>query len=115
MRMFGKWGVLPLVAVVSPSACTTIPTGPSVMILPGTGKPFEEVQADDAVCRQWAQQQAGTKPEDAAVSATSPTLRPGDRRLSGMAPSISSLSGCPATPPSQGSDEITESFQDKAR
>ena len=36
-----------------------MPTGPNVAVLPGPGKPFEVFQADDAVCRQWAQQQIG--------------------------------------------------------
>src|SRR5439155_608408 len=35
-------------------ACATVPTGPSMMVLPGTGKPFDQFQADDAACRQWA-------------------------------------------------------------
>ena len=39
--------------------CATMPTGPSVAVMPGPGKPFEVFQADDAVCRQWAQQQIG--------------------------------------------------------
>jgi OmpA family protein len=41
-------------------ACATVPTGPSVMVLPGSGKSFEQFQVDDAMCRQWAQQQTGT-------------------------------------------------------
>jgi len=47
-------------------ACATIPTGPSVMVLPGTGKPFEQFQADDAACRQWALQSAGITTKKAA-------------------------------------------------
>lgn len=43
-------------------ACTTVPLGPSVMALPGTGKTFEQFQVDDAVCRQWAAQQTATTP-----------------------------------------------------
>lgn len=46
-------------------ACATVPTGPSVMVLPGTGKPFEEFQIDDASCRQWAYEQTGATPGDA--------------------------------------------------
>ena len=53
-------------AVVALSACATIPKGPSVMVLPGPGKPFEAFQADDAVCRQWAAQQVGTSPRKTA-------------------------------------------------
>jgi hypothetical protein len=37
------------------------------MVLPGTGKTLELFQTDDAVCRQWAYQQAGATPEQAAV------------------------------------------------
>jgi len=42
------WRVLPLLAVVGLSACAMIPTGPSVMILSGQGKIFEQFQEDDA-------------------------------------------------------------------
>lgn len=40
-------------------ACATMPTGPSVMSLPGEGKTFDEFRADDAVCRQFAYEQVG--------------------------------------------------------
>lgn len=39
--------------------CATMPTGPSVMVLPAPGKPFEVFQTDDALCRQFAFQQSG--------------------------------------------------------
>ena len=49
-------------------ACTTIPTGPSVMALPGTGKNFDQFRADDAECRAYAQYQiGGTTAQDSAV------------------------------------------------
>lgn len=49
------------------SGCATMPTGPSVMVLPAPGKPFELFQADDVSCRQWAQQQiGGTSPSQTA-------------------------------------------------
>ena len=47
-------------------ACASVPTGPSVMVLPGGGKSFEQFQADDAMCRPWAYQQTGTTPGQAA-------------------------------------------------
>lgn len=40
-------------------ACASLPNGPSVMALPGTGKPFDAFRADDAVCRDYAYQQIG--------------------------------------------------------
>lgn len=52
------------------SGCATIPHGPSVMVLPGSGKNFEQFQADDAVCRQWASQQVGTTAQKASTEST---------------------------------------------
>lgn len=51
--------LLVVLVLVLLSGCATIPSGPSVAVMPGPGKPFEAFQADDAVCRQWAQQQIG--------------------------------------------------------
>jgi hypothetical protein len=48
------------------AGCATLPTGPSVMVLPGTLKTFDEFQTDDAVCRQWAALQTGTSRKRAA-------------------------------------------------
>ena len=39
------------------SACTV--TGPSVMVLPGQGRTFEQFQGDDTTCRQIAASQDG--------------------------------------------------------
>jgi Glycine-zipper domain len=39
--------------------CTTMPTGPSVLVLPGTGKTFDQFRADDFECRQYAHEQVG--------------------------------------------------------
>jgi uncharacterized protein YcfJ len=46
----------------------SIPTGPSVLVLPGNGKDFGQFKIDDAVCRQWALQQTGTTPAQAATN-----------------------------------------------
>ena len=54
-------------AVLLLGACATIPTGPGVMVLPGTGKSFDQFRADDFECRQFASQQVGgTSNEQAA-------------------------------------------------
>ncbi len=64
--MSWKGSFLMLLAVGALTGCATIPTGPSVMVWPGPGKPFEVFQSDDAVCRQWASQQVGAKPGESA-------------------------------------------------
>jgi hypothetical protein len=56
-----------LAAGLLTTACATVPTGPSVMVLPGTGKNFDQFQVDDSVCRQWAAQQTGTTTEQAST------------------------------------------------
>jgi hypothetical protein len=58
--------LLSLCAAVLFTGCATIPTGPSVIVLPGSGKPFDQFQVDDAACRQWASQQVGQSYPDEA-------------------------------------------------
>ncbi|WP_454741374.1 hypothetical protein [Cupriavidus necator] len=42
------------VATLTLGACAVMPSGPSVMALPGTGKSFDQFRADDYNCRQFA-------------------------------------------------------------
>ncbi len=49
-------------------ACVSIPTGPSMMALPGTGKNFDQFRMDDGDCRQYSYGQiGGNTPERAAA------------------------------------------------
>jgi hypothetical protein len=41
------------------SACVTMPSGPAIMALPGTGKSFDQFRVDDGDCRQYASAQLG--------------------------------------------------------
>jgi hypothetical protein len=41
------------------AACTAIPSGPSVMVLPGSTKTFDQFLGDDHDCRQFALGQVG--------------------------------------------------------
>lgn len=57
-----------LLSLLLVGACTTLPIGPSVMVMPGTGKSFDYFRADDAVCRQYALEQiGGSTPNQFAV------------------------------------------------
>jgi uncharacterized protein YcfJ len=57
-------------ALVLLAACATAPTGPSVMVLPGSTKTFEQFRTDDAECRQYASFQVnGTTPDQAGADA----------------------------------------------
>ncbi|MGH8703941.1 MAG: glycine zipper family protein, partial [Burkholderiales bacterium] len=58
----------PLAAALLLAACATVPSGPSVTVLPGSTKSFDQFRADDYECRQFASSQiGGDTPEGAAV------------------------------------------------
>jgi Glycine-zipper domain len=67
--MSRKWGML-LPLMVFLGACATLPTGPNVMVLPAVGKPFDQFQVDDMVCRNYAQGQIGMTPGQASTENT---------------------------------------------
>lgn len=56
----------PLLALLLLAGCTSIPTGPSVMVLPGTGQSIERFRADDVYCRDFALDQIGGRDAEQA-------------------------------------------------
>jgi hypothetical protein len=71
MAMMKRKGiVLCAAAVLLTTACAHVPTGPSVMVLPGSGKNFDQFNSDDAVCRQWAAQRTGTTTDKVTTNST---------------------------------------------
>lgn len=49
------------------AACSSMPSGPNVMVLPGKGVSFEQFRSDDLLCRQYAASQIGTNSNDVAL------------------------------------------------
>lgn len=47
--------------LLSLSGCASVPTGPSVMALPGSGRSFEQFRYDESDCRQYAREQTGVQ------------------------------------------------------
>ncbi len=84
-----------LVGVLALAACTTIPAGPSVMVLPGTSKTFEQFQVDDAVCRQWGAQQVGITPRHAEAESTVAGAAVGTLVGAGLGAAIGAATGSP--------------------
>lgn len=62
-----------LTGVLMLCGCTSLPIGPSIMALPGSGKSFDQFRGDDVDCRQYAQYQIGGT--DANRAATESGLR----------------------------------------
>jgi hypothetical protein len=82
--------------VLAFSACSTVPLGPTAMVLPGAGKSFEQFQADDAVCRPWAAQQAGTTPRRVAEASTVEGAALGTLLGAGLGAALGAAAGHPA-------------------
>ncbi len=61
---------LPVATLTLFTACATVPTGPSVRVLPGQGRSFDQFQADDYSCRGYASQETSNTPSDAATRNT---------------------------------------------
>jgi hypothetical protein len=88
-----KTWVMLLLIVGLLSACAAVPTGPSVMVLPGVGKPFDQFQVDDMVCRQFAQTQTGVPPGEAGTRSTINTAALGTLLGAGAGAAIGAAAG----------------------
>src|SRR6266446_9916901 len=84
-----------LACVVLLAACTTVPPGPGVMVLPGAGKSYDQFQTDDAVCRQWASQQAGTTAQAVSGQSTLTGAAVGTLLGAGLGAAIGAAAGHP--------------------
>lgn len=73
--------------------CATMPTGPSVRVLPPPGKPFDLFQQEEATCRRWAAQQIGVKPGELAGHDTAVGALVGTGVGAGLGALLGSASG----------------------
>lgn len=62
-----------ILATIVLTACTNLPTAPSVMTLPGTGKSFDQFLTDDQACQQFAYTHIGGKSGKTAHAVSSTT------------------------------------------
>lgn len=58
-----------LSALLTLSACATPPMGPTVSVMPAPNKPFEAFQEDQAICKNFADQQVAGQAETANTQA----------------------------------------------
>lgn len=59
-------------AALLASGCATLPEGPNILALPGTGKGFDQFQSDDAACRAYAYEQVAHSPRQRRGRRSSP-------------------------------------------
>lgn len=56
-----------IAALLLLGGCASMPTGPMVLVLPGTSRSIEDFRADEAQCRQYAAQQLNGQGNDNSV------------------------------------------------
>ena len=93
--MVMRTGSIALICSLLLGACATVPAGPSVMTLPGTGKSFAQFQSDDVACRQWASQQTGTTPGRASGLSTAEGAGVGTLLGAGLGAAIGAMAHNP--------------------
>lgn len=59
---------LAAMGVAALAGCVTVPQGPSVMVLPGDGRSFEQFRFDENDCRNYAYSQTGSSEQAQADS-----------------------------------------------
>jgi uncharacterized protein YcfJ len=69
---FKKISLITLIAATL-VGCASTPVGPSLVIMPAPGKPFEIFQKDDQECRTYAQNSLNTTADEIAAKNTAKT------------------------------------------
>ena len=97
------WSVSVVTTLLLAGCATTVPPGPSVMVLPGSDKNFEQFQLDDSICRQWALQQTGNNPGQAFNTETATGAAVGTVVGAATGAAIGAAAGDPALGAAVGS------------
>lgn len=82
-----------LIALLVLSGCATMPTGPSVRVLPTPGKSFEQFVAEDSLCRRYAEQQLGMSPQETVNQNTATGAVVGTAIGAGVGAALGAASG----------------------
>ncbi|NVN93343.1 MAG: glycine zipper family protein [Desulfuromonadales bacterium] len=92
-KQISRW--VPFIALLALPGCVTLPTGPSVRVMPGQEKTFEQFRADDAICRQWAEQQLGISPQETVNQNAATGAVVGTAIGAGLGAAVGAASGNP--------------------
>lgn len=88
-----KTTIWSLVALLVLGGCATMPTGPSVRVLPTPGKSFEQFMSEDALCRRYSEQQLGMSAQDTANQNTATSAVVGTAIGAGVGAVLGAASG----------------------
>jgi uncharacterized protein YcfJ len=64
-----RYSVITVALLGTLAGCASIPNGPSVAVMPAPGKSFEQFNAEDNTCRQFAQNSIGATASQSATNA----------------------------------------------
>jgi uncharacterized protein YcfJ len=62
-----RYSVIAVALLGALAGCASVPNGPSVAVMPAPGKSFDQFNAEDSVCRQFAQNSIGTSANQSAT------------------------------------------------
>jgi len=85
--------LIPITLVILAAGCATLPTGPSVWVVPTPGKPFDLFLAEDSYCRQAAERQIGLLPQEVADQETAAGALIGTAVGTGVGAALGGASG----------------------
>ncbi|HEX8960292.1 MAG TPA: hypothetical protein VF775_01835 [Geobacteraceae bacterium] len=86
--------IAPFLVLVAMSGCAALPpAGPSVTVLPAQGKSFDTFRAEDATCRQWAEQRLGAPTQEAYQQNVATGAVAGTAIGAGLGAAVGSASG----------------------
>jgi hypothetical protein len=93
MKSFHKY--IPAILAVLMAGCATVPQGPSVRVLPDSGKPYDLFQSEDAYCRRAAEREIGISPQQIAEQHTATGALLGTAIGAGLGAAIGAATGNP--------------------
>ena len=85
--------LMPVMFLILMAGCVTVPTGPSVTVLPTQGKPYDLFLAEDSFCRRNAEREIGMQPQEVANQNTATGAIIGTAVGTGLGAAIGAASG----------------------
>ena len=85
--------IMSVMLVIVAAGCVTVPTGPSVRVVPAPGKPYDLFLSEDTYCRRSAERQIGLLPQEVADRNTATGAIVGTAVGTGVGAALGAASG----------------------
>src|SRR6185369_4966825 len=84
---------IPAILLIMMAGCATVPSGPSVRVVPAPGKPYDLFLAEDSYCRNAVERQMDMSPQEIANQNTATGAVAGTVVGTGLGAAIGAASG----------------------